>query len=218
MRETLLSHTITYLKFMKNTVLKLAKNRKSVRHYKTVSFNISKVLYAIETAIQAPSGANQQPWMFIIINDPNVKSKIRELCESGEKMFYANVKGELRRWLAHMKLTWKKPFLTEAPYLIAVFSNLKKPYAIQSTWLSIGYLLLALEEKGLASLTYTPPNPREVADILGVPNDFTLQTIIPVGLPKEEKQKEPRKKLHEVTFYNRWGEPLNNIVVGEFPS
>lgn len=154
----------------------------------------------------------------IIINDPNVKSKIRELCESGEKMFYANVRGELRRWLAYMKLTWKKPFLTEAPYLIAVFSNLKKPYAIQSTWLSIGYLLLALEEKGLASLTYTPPNPKEVADILGVPNDFTLQTIIPVGLPKEKKQKEPRKKLYEVTFYNRWGEPLNNIVVGEFPS
>jgi len=210
---------MTYLKFMKNTiVLKLAKNRKSIRRYKTVSFNISKVLYAIETAIQAPSGANQQPWMFIIIDDPNVKFKIREICESGERKFYANVRGELKEWLARMKLTWRKPFLTEAPYLIAVFSNLKKPYAIQSTWLSIGYLLLALEEKGLASLTYTPPNPKEVADMLGVPNNFALQTIIPVGLPEEDKRKEPRKKLHEVAFHNHWGKPLNNTIVRGFTS
>lgn len=218
MREMLLSYTMTYLKFMKNTVLKLAKNRRSIRCYKTVSFNISKVLYAIETAIQAPSGANQQPWMFIIIDDPNVKSKIREICERGEKMFYANVRGELKRWLARMKLTWKKPFLTEAPYLVAVFSNLKKPYAIQSTWLSIGYLLLALEEKGLASLTYTPPNPKEVANILGVPINFALQTIIPVGLPGENKRKEPRKKLHEVIFHNHWGSSLNNTIVEDFTS
>lgn len=86
MREMLLSHTMTYLKFMKNTIiLKLARNRKSIRRYKTMSFNISKVLYAIKTAIQAPSGANQQPWMFIIIDNLNVKSKIREICERGEK-------------------------------------------------------------------------------------------------------------------------------------
>ena len=111
-----------------------------------------------------------------------------------------------------MKLTWRKSFLTEVPYLIAVFSNLKKPYAIQSTWLSIGYLLLALEEKGLASLTYIPPSPKEVVDMLGVPNNFALQTIIPVGLPEEDKRKEPKKRLHEVTFHNHWGKPLNNTI------
>ncbi len=106
-----------------------------------------------------------------------------------------------------MKLTWRKSFLTEVPYLIAVFSNLKKPYAIQSAWLSIGYLLLALEEKGLASLTYTPPNPKEVADMLGVPNNFALQTIIPVGLPEEDKRKEPRKNCMKLHF----------IITGESP-
>jgi len=195
---------------MHSIVLELAKQRRSIRCYKNVSFNISKVLYAIKTAIQAPSGANQQPWMFIVIDDPDVKTKIREVCERGEKEFYARVRGELKEWLAKRKLTWKKPFLTEAPYLIVVFSEVGKPYSIESTWLSIGYLLLALEEKGLASLTYTPPNPKEVANVLRAPEKFVLQTIIPVGLPKEDKLKEPRKSLYETTFYNRWGNSLTN--------
>jgi len=193
---------------MDKVVLKLALHRKSIRRYKSDKIDLSKILYAIKTALQAPSGANQQPWRFIIVEDPEVKAEIRKICEDLEKKFYSRVKKELKEWLLSRGFTWKKPFLTEAPYLIAVFAELGKPYAVQSTWLAIGYLLLALEEAGLASLTYTPPSSPELLEILRVPEGFQLQTIIPVGIAGEDKRKEPRKKLHEVTFYNRWGTTL----------
>ena len=189
--------------------MKLASQRKSTRRYKSDKVDLSKILYAIRAALQAPSGANQQPWRFIIVEDSDVKAKIRKICENKEREFYARVKGELKEWLLRRGFTWKKPFLTEAPYIIAVFAELGKPYAVQSTWLAIGYLLLALEEEGLASLTYTPPSSREISEILEIPKGFQLQTLIPVGMPREDKKKKPRKELYEVTFCNKWGNPLN---------
>jgi len=197
---------------MEGYVLKLATERKSIRAYSSEEISLSKVLYAIRAALQAPSGANQQPWSFIVIQDPKIKEEIRKACESGERRFYRMVRGGLREWLESKGLNWEKPFLIEAPYLIAVFAQLGKPFSIQSTWLAIGYLLLALEEVGLASLTYTPPNPSEISRILGVPRDMVLQTIIPVGKAKGEKKKEPRKDLEETTYLNRWGSPLVSVV------
>ncbi len=99
------------------------------------------------------------------------------------------------------KITWKKTFLTNASYLILVFSDMECPYAIQSIWLSIGYLLLGLEEKKLSSLTYTPPSLAKLRNILGIDKRYSLQTIIPVGYSKEEKIKEKRKRLEEKSFY-----------------
>lgn len=204
---TLFTFSYSY-SLVEGIILRLATQRKSIRRYKSRRIDISKVLYAIEAALQAPSGANQQPWRFIIIDSPAIKASLREVCERGEKEFYMRVKGELKEWLSRRHFDWRKPFLVEAPYIIAVFAELGKPYSIQSTWLAIGYLLLALEEAGLASLTYTPPNPQEISRILDIPNRFMLQTLIPVGLPREYKAKEPRKKLSEVTFYNTWGKSL----------
>ncbi len=189
-------------------MLKLATERKSIRAYSSEEIPLSKVLYAIRAALQAPSGANQQPWSFVVIQDPKIKEEIRKACESGERRFYQIVRGGLREWLESKGLNWEKPFLTEAPYLIAVFAQLGKPFSIQSTWLAIGYLLLALEEVGLASLTYTPPNPSEIARILRVPRNMVLQTVIPVGKAKERKRKEPRKDLKETTYLDMWGSPL----------
>lgn len=71
-------------------------------------------------------------------------------------------------------------------------------------------MLLALEEAGLASLTYTPPNPGEAGAVLGAPRRFALQTIVPVGLPGEKKVKEPRMSLKDAVFINIWGQRLDS--------
>jgi len=105
-------------------------------------------------------------------------------------------------------LNWQKPFLTEVPYLIAVFSSKKAPYSRESVWIAIGYLLLAIEEAGLASLTYTPPNRSEVAKLLNSPNDYRLEVLIPVGYPNEEKVKEPRRSLYELVSINKFNNKL----------
>ena len=191
-------------------VLELAKNRRSVRRYLSRDIDIERVLYGIRAALEAPSGANRQPWRFVVVKDAEVKARLRQVCEEDERRFYEKVRGELGEWLAKRDFTWEKPFLTEAPYLVAVFAELGKPYAVQSVWLAVGYMLLALEEAGLSSLTYTPPNPDEAGAVLGAPYRFVLQTIVPVGLPGEKKVKEPRMRLKDAVFINIWGRRLDS--------
>uniref|UniRef100_A0A7C4BAI4 Nitroreductase family protein n=1 Tax=Thermofilum pendens TaxID=2269 RepID=A0A7C4BAI4_THEPE len=190
-------------------MLGLAERRRSVRAYAASPIKLEDVVYALKAAIQAPSGANQQPWRFVVITDPEVKAEVRRVCEEGEKKFYASVKGELREWLEERGFTWRKSFLTEAPVLVAVFAETGKPYAVQSVWLAIGYMLLALEERELGSLTYTPPNPGEVARVLGAPPGYTLQAVIPVGKSIDPKPKEPRMRLEQAAYLNKWGARFN---------
>lgn len=179
----------------RTTVLALARRRKTVRRFSPEVPPLESVLYALEVAREAPSGMNAQPWRFVVVDDLALKTRIRAVCEEEEAIFYARVRGEWGSWLQEQGFTPEKPFLSEAPYLICVFSRAEAPYWLQSTWLALGYLLLALEEQGLGTVTYTPPNPRRVAELLGAPPEYKLQTILPVGIPADPKPKWPRKPL-----------------------
>lgn len=191
------------------SLLELAKRRKSIRSYKPdAEIPLTQVLEAIKVALEAPSGRNCQPWQFIIIDDKEMKHKIRVACEEVEKKFHEKVNGDFKKWLDQRNITWRKPFLEEATYLIAVYTDKRCPYTVQSTWLAIGYLLLALEENGLASLTYTPSNTGKINDILNVPQQFKLEAMIPVGYPREDKKKEPRESLYNKVHINKWGKRL----------
>jgi len=191
-------------------LLALARARRSVRVYRSDPIDLKDLFYAIETALQAPSGANQQPWTYVIVVEPELKERIRKACENAEKKFYSKIRGGLKKWLREKGLSWSKPFLTQAPVLLAVFTELGKPYTVQSTWLAIGYLILALEERGLASLTYTPPNPDKIREMLGAPRNHVLQALIPVGYPADKKNKEPRKPLNQAVYLNKWGGTFNS--------
>lgn len=191
-------------------LLELARRRKSIRRFKAgVEIPLARVLEAIEVALEAPSGMNCQPWQFIVVSDRELKHRIRIACEEAEKKLHGNVRGEFKKWLEQRNITWEKPFLEDATYLIIVYADKHCPYTIQSTWLAIGYLLLALEENGLASLTYTPPDAEKVNSLLKVPKRYKLETIIPVGYPLEEKIKEPREPLINKVYLNKWGKRID---------
>lgn len=195
------------------SLLDIARRRKTTRSFKKGEIPpLNDILEAIEVALEAPSGLNCQPWYFLIISDSKIKKKIREFCEREERLFHEMAPDFFKEWLKKRKITWKKKFLTDAPYLILVFSDMKCPYAIQSTWLSIGYLLLALEEKSLSSLTYTPPEPSKLGKILLINSRYKLQTIIPVGYSNEKREKELRKNIREKVFYNKWGNGIEHQV------
>lgn len=183
---------------MRECVYTLAKRRKTVRRFTSSPVDWKEVSTALKAACQAPSGANSQPWRFMAVTDPPMKRRIREACEHGERAFYATVKGEWREWLLARGLSWSKPFLEEAPLLLLVFSQETPPYAIQSVWLAIGYLLLALEERGLGTVTYTPSSTRGVLDEIGVPDGLRLEAILPIGFSADEHTKEPRHSLDEI--------------------
>lgn len=196
-----------------NLVLDLAKKRKTVRRFSSIKVNRRDVLVALEAACQAPSGANSQPWRFVIITDSQVKRRIREVCERIEREFYSSVKGELREWLLARGFNWGKPFLEEAPIMVLVISDTKAPYPTQSVWLAIGYILLALEELGLGTVTYTPSDAKGVLDELKIPDGFRLEAILPIGVSADEKPKEPRLSLEKVTHLNSWGHSFDKRML-----
>jgi nitroreductase len=137
-------------------IREIAKRRKSIRNFREEKFDINILLECIDIAKEAPSGSNAQPWHFVIVEDKMLKRRLRGVCEKGEKKFYANVRGGLAEWLQNKGLNWKKPFIEKAPYIVAVFAHKKSPYSRESVWIAVAYFILALEERGIASLTYTP--------------------------------------------------------------
>ena len=194
-------------------VLELATRRKSVRVYSSEPVDVGDVLYAIATALQAPSGANQQPWSFTLSTSPEVKAKLRKVCEDGKKEFYKNL-GDLRVGLEERGFNWSKPFITEAPVIVAVFAEMEEalryPEHMASYWLHA----IGIREEELASLTYIPPNSREIREVLRVPDSQALQTLIPVGHSDDLKPKEPRKGLLEAVHLNYWGLQVKHGIVG----
>jgi len=188
---------------------KLARARRTVRRFSPEPPPLTLILQAIEAAKEAPSGMNAQPWHFLVVTDPGIKQGIREACEAAERRFHARVQGKLKEWLQEKGFTPDKPFLTDAPYLILVFARTDAPYWLQSTWLAIGYLLLALEEEGLGTVTYTPPDPTPVQTLLAAPKGCRLQTILPVGYPADPKPKYPRKALSEVASLDGFSKPIS---------
>ncbi|MBD3207273.1 nitroreductase family protein [Candidatus Bathyarchaeota archaeon] len=179
-------------------ILELAKSRKTVRKFKEKEVPLDQVKKVLEVATQAPSGANYQGWRFIVISKPELKRKIRLASEAGETEFYKKVSGDWSDWLSDSKISSNKPYLEHAPTLIAVLGRNDVPYSSESVWLSIGYMLLALEELGLSTVTYTPSDVKLVEKELPIPNSYRLEAILPIGYSDDEKQKEPRENLDKI--------------------
>jgi nitroreductase len=148
----------------------------------------------IAAAARAPSGANQQPWHFVLVGDAEAKRKIRGAAEAEERAFYADkASAEWLKALAPLGTDEVKPYLETAPWLIAVFAQrrggpergdtLKTYYMNESVGIACGFLLVALHQAGLATLTHTPNPMGFLSDILGRPTTEKPYMIIVVGKP-----------------------------------
>ena len=175
--------------------LKMISSRRTVRDFSDKSIPIDAVKNAIRVAASAPSGANKQPWHFVIVKDQSIKKKIRIAAEKEEKEFYKNRAPDY--WLEDLnqfKTDWNKPFLETAPILIAVFrqsyverGSIKKKnyYVNESVGISCGFLISALHNAGLATLTHTPSPMGFLERILNRPKNEKAFLLIPVGYPSE---------------------------------
>ncbi len=187
---------------LRDTVRKLATNRKTSRKFKSDKVSMEDIFYAVETARQAPSGSNTQPNIYIIIDTPEVKKRIRAAAEQGEKKFYEGLSEERKKWYNAKGLNWCKPMFEEAPVLVAVVSDTSKPNYYASAWVAIAYIMLALEERGLADVPYTPSNPALISEALNLPKNQQIITILPIGYSADPKPKESRKPLAEILRHN----------------
>jgi iodotyrosine deiodinase len=181
--------------------------RRTVRDFSDESVPFTLVENAVRAAALAPSGANRQPWRFVVVSDPEVKRAIRVAAEAEEKESYEKrMPEEWLEALAPLGTDWHKPFLETAPYLIAVFRMDFEPvaaaggiddgtvvkrrnyYVSESVGIACGFLLAALHLSGLATLTHTPSPMGFLNRILGRPAHEKPYLLIPVGYPADGAQ------------------------------
>lgn len=189
--------------------------RRTVRDFSPEPVPFELIENAIRTAASAPSGANQQPWRFVAVSDPEVKRKIRLAAEEEEREFYHNrAPDEWLQALAPLGTDEHKPFLEIAPWLIVVFRldytpatdadgnevRRKHYYVQESVGIACGLLLASLHLAGLATLTHTPSPMGFLAEVLGRPAHERPYLLIPVGFPAEGAQvpKISKRNLSEV--------------------
>jgi nitroreductase len=172
--------------------------RRTVRVFSDETVEFELIEKAILTAGTAPSGANMQPWRFVVVQSPEIKKQIREAAEREEFESYHNRMSE--KWLkrlAPLGTDEHKPFLEIAPYLIVVFritsvieNGESEPtyYSQESVGIAVGMLLAALHNAGLATLTHTPSPMKFLQEILGRPKTEVPFVLIPVGYPARNVQ------------------------------
>ena len=183
--------------------------RRTVRDYDPKPVPQSVIETCIAAAGTAPSGANQQPWYFVAVHDPETKAKIRAAAEAEERKFYDGGAGQ--DWLdalAPIGTDADKPHLEDAAWLIVVFaqrwgtaedgSKIKHYYVPESVGIATGMLLTALHMSGLVTLTHTPNPMGFLRELLGRPDNEKATMIIAVGhpaadatVPKMAKRKKP---------------------------
>ena len=173
--------------------------RRTIREFSDRIVPIDIINNCIKTAASAPSGANKQPWQFVIVRDSGIKTKIREAAEKEEKEFYGH--RATKEWLEDLNqfgTDWHKPFLEIAPYLIVIFRKIydleddgtqrKNYYVNESVGIASGFLLAALHHAGLATLTHTPSPMNFLGEILNRPKNEKAFLLIPVGYPAKDAE------------------------------
>jgi len=172
----------------------LMQRRRTVRFFSSEPVPRDVLENCLRAAGSAPSGANLQPWQFVVVGDPVLKRKIRSGAESEEREFYA--RRATREWLAALAplgTDSDKPFLEHAPWLIAVFyqayvtrangARMKVYYPIDSTGIATGFLISALHHAGLCCLTHTPSPMAFLNEILDRPANERPFVLLVVGYP-----------------------------------
>lgn len=188
--------------------------RRSVRHFSPEPVPFDLIETAIRCAATAPSGANQQPWRFVVVRNPDLKRQIREAAEAEERENYE--RRFPKDWLEALEpfgTDWRKEFLETAPCLIVVFRidyglqqdadgerHIKHYYVAESVGIATGVLLTALHLAGLATLTHTPNPMGFLSRLLKRPKNERPFVLIPVGYPAADATvpKIARKRLDEV--------------------
>jgi iodotyrosine deiodinase len=190
------------------------RRRRTVRDFSDRPVDLEIVKNCLLAAGTAPNGANLQPWQFVVVSDPELKKRIRLAAEEEERDFYQ--RRAPQEWLAALAplgTDERKPFLETAPYLIAIFAQsygvladgrkVKNYYVAESVGIATGFLIAALHNAGLATLTHTPSPMNFLNEILGRPANERPFLLLVVGYPAEDAQvpQISKKPLEEIAVF-----------------
>lgn len=170
------------------------RRRRTVRFFSDQPVPRAVIEACLEAAGTAPSGANLQPWHFVVVSDPELKRRIRQAAEAEEHDFYHHrAPPDWLEALAPLGTDEHKPYLETAPYLIAIFARrfgerpgggkLTHYYVSESVGIATGFLIAALHHAGLATLTHTPSPMGFLNDVLERPAAEKPFLLLVVGYP-----------------------------------
>ena len=173
------------------------KTRRTVRDFSHQSVPREIMEDCIRAAGTAPNGANLQPWHFVAVSDPAIKARLREAAEAEEREFYeSRAPEEWKAVLAPLGTDATKPFLEHATWLLAIFSvnsletedgcRQQTYYPKESVGIATGFLIAALHQAGLATLTHTPSPMGFLNEILGRPATEKPFLLLVVGYPAKD--------------------------------
>jgi nitroreductase len=194
--------------------LALMQTRRSIRHFSPDPVEPELIENAIRTAGSAPSGANQQPWTFVVVTSEETKRAMREAAEREEELLYRErASDEYLEAIRPIGTNAVKPHVTEAPVLIVVFEQpwrwedgekRKHYYVRESVGIAVGLLLASLHAAGLATLTHAPSPMGFLKEILGRPENERPFLLIPVGYPAADAEVPDltKKSLEEIAVFD----------------
>jgi iodotyrosine deiodinase len=194
------------------------RTRRTVRHFSPRPVPRELIEAALRVASRAPSGANQQPWRFVVVSDPKIKRKIRFAAEAEERDNYERrFPQEWLDALAALGTDWHKEFLETAPWLIVLFRadygidrdgdgnerKIKHYYVQESVGIACGFLIAALHWMGLVTLTHTPSPMGFLSEVLQRPANEKPYLLLPVGFPAEHAKVPDiaKKSISEVAVF-----------------
>lgn len=191
----------------------LCSRRRTLREFSDKPVSKDILEHILRTAGTAPSGANKQPWRFVVVTDPDLKRQIRIAAEAEEKQSYeSRMPQEWLDDLSALGTDWHKEFLEVAPALIVVFAvvytkeedRIRKNYYVkESVGIASGFLIAAIHNARLVSLTHTPSPMDFLQRILGRPENEKPFLLIPLGYPKEGASVPDihRKEMDEIVIW-----------------
>ena len=188
-------------------VLEAIKTRRSIRQQKSDPIDDETLQKVLEAARWAPSWANTQCWRFIVVRDSSIKAEVVDCLtkfKRDDKLFDNPAANASK----------------QAPVLIVACAEMGKAgYRRDGTavtdkgdWymfdvaLAMQNLVLAAHALGLGTVIVGAFDAEKTAEILGVPEGFSVVAMTPLGFPVQEGKAPPRKELSEIVFYDKYGQ------------
>lgn len=167
-------------------VLEIIAKRRSIRKYKPEPVREEDLLKMLDAARLAPSAGNRQPWYFVVVKDLDIKKRIAEAAS-------------------------RQMFIADAGAIIVAVSdpNISPRWHDRDTMTAMEHLILEATELGYGTCWIGAFDEAKVKEVLGVPEQYRIVALTPVGVPDEAPPPRPRKPIEEIVFENKWGNRLS---------
>jgi nitroreductase len=211
----------------RDLAMQIIYERRSVRRFTDEPVSEEDLKYILEAGRWAPSGENSQGWRFIVIKDKKIIEKLGEISGNGSARRFTGefvskrlhsrfegLKDEEKKKAAFEKLMSGNVsrFVATAPVVIAVAGKMDVWDVQLDNAAAIENMLIMISALGLGATWVIAPctdirDELEVDELLGMPKDYKLISIIPIGHMERLPRPRPRLELKEITFENQFGNP-----------